>query len=332
MSRRKLTLIIFGILLLALVGPFVALTRDTSEPEQKVNELDLASVAAKKFLETHVNADGVVGDIAQLSFSEQAQGMLVAAATADKARFDKIYAMSGAVPQGPWVSSADVPARLTMIRAQLVAAERLNDPSYLDAAKTSAVNLLELNAATSPPANGPITLDLTYAGALQPRTFQELYELTGDERWKNLATSARATITKQLNGDQKLPADSASADSPAPDAKYGAQAQTVPLWLKDSCDPADKATDKKLWLALRNSPTARVAKTLELGGKVDDGAPSALAAVATAATAEVAGERVQSLQLLDQADAIAREQGTPDAAAWAAIGRIVVSTDWLGPC
>jgi hypothetical protein len=52
MSRRKLTLIVFGILLLALIGPFVAISRDTAKPEQRLNELDNASLVAKDFMDT----------------------------------------------------------------------------------------------------------------------------------------------------------------------------------------------------------------------------------------------------------------------------------------
>jgi hypothetical protein len=136
------------------------------------------------------------------------------------------------------------------------------------------------------------------------------------------------SLAKTLD-TQKLPLDASSGTAAD---HYGKLAQMIPLWLKDSCDSQDAQSAKKIWFALRDSPITRVATALSADGKVVDGSPSATAAAATAAAAEVAGEHVQSAQLLDQADVIAEERNDVESAAAAAIGRIVVDTDWLGVC
>jgi hypothetical protein len=313
MSRRKLTLIIFGILLLALIGPFVAITRDSSQPETRVHELDLASVAAKNFLDTFVRPDGQVGDNG-LRDDLQVQGMLIAAATADRARFDSIAAAYGSIGRYADIG-APTEDDLVLARALIVASERLGDPKYADSVKQAL-------AARAPSLPDP---QKSTASAVQLRTFAELADLTGDARWNETANAFRTRLRTELDS-HRLPADEPSFDS------YSASAQMVPLWLLDSCNAEDTDLAKKIWLGLRDSKTTRVASALSLDSESSDDEPSARAAAATAAAAEAAGEYVQADQLLEQADVIAKNKGDAESVASAALGRIVVSTDWLGVC
>jgi hypothetical protein len=316
MSRRKLTLIVLGVLLLALIGPFVAITRDSSQPETRVHELDLASVAAKNFMDNYVQPNGQVGQ-GGIRDDLQVQGMLIAAAIADRARFEAMVNMYGSVDR-PGNFGAPTANELAIIRAHLVASERLSDPKYADSVKQRLDELLQ-NASPSP--------QNSTADVMQFRTFQELYELSGDERWNTIASTFRTSLAELLDA-QKLPGDAFASGG----QNYSAPAQMLPLWLKDSCNSQDTDLAKKIWLGLRDSTSTRVATELTVDAKVVNGDPSALAAVATAATAEVAGEHVQAAQLLERADVIASDKADAESAAAAALGRIVVSTDWLGAC
>jgi hypothetical protein len=253
---------------------------------------------------------------------------LIAAATADRARFTAIDAK--AVQAAPTKAESEPADQLRRIRAHLVAADRLNDPSFEASARTMAAQMLS----TDPTA---FEADPFAADAMQFRTFTDLYALTGDKQWAGLAEQSRDILREQLEDlDQKLPVDAATVDNGAvtiaAQSNYGEKAQTIALSLKDSCDPADAHMAQELWLSLRDSSTTRVASELQRNGKTVDNTPSALAAVATAAVAEVAGEHVQSLQLLERADVIAKDRPDPESSAWNALGRIIVSTDWLGAC
>lgn len=317
MSRNgKVALVIGVLVVLAVLGPFIALSSDSSKPEQRTHELDSASVTAKNYVDKYVAADGTAAG--SLSFSSQSQALLITAATADKTRFDAIWQRTQTLKAGdgswPNANAADM---LVAIRSFVVAANRLGDDSYRTTAKDLSAQLLKTNQLQTT-ANGDETMAF--------RTYDEIQSLTNDSQWANIAENRRQALNAQLRS-AKLPANSSS------DSIYGPAAQEAVLYLKDSCNTADTDTAKKIWLTLRLDPQNRIASSLKVNGDDNnDRQPSSLAAAATAATADVAGEHVQSLTLLDQSQAISQQKNNATDAAWAAIGRIIVSTDWLGTC
>jgi endoglucanase len=317
MSRNgKVALVIGTLVVLAVLGPFIALSSDSSKPEQRTHELDSASVAAKTYIDKYVAADGTAAGL--LGFTTQSQALLITAATADKARFDSVWqrtqSLKAADRSWPNTNAADM---LVAIRSFVVAANRLNDDAYRTTAKELATQLLKTNELQTS-ATGDDTMAF--------RTYDEIQSLTNDSQWATIADNRRQALAAQLQA-AKLPANSASNNI------YGAAAQLSVLYLKDSCNTADHDSAKKVWLTLRLDPQNRIASSLKVNGDDNnDRQPSAIAAAATAATADVAGERVQSQTLLDQSQAISEQKNNATEAAWAAIGRIVVSTDWLGTC
>src|SRR5438128_1346616 len=131
MNRRNLVAIVFGVVALAVAGPFIAINADSSKPEQLVSPLDAASVASKAYMDNFVSTDGRVGDKTQ--FARQAQALLIAAATSDTERFNTIWNRTKTdlvKPDG----SLDAESRdlLTASRSLLVAALHSNNSSYRD--------------------------------------------------------------------------------------------------------------------------------------------------------------------------------------------------------
>jgi hypothetical protein len=326
MSRnRKLALIIFAIVGVSVLGPFIALSTDISKPEQPTHELDSASVAAKNYMDKYVATNGTVSG--KLSFANQSQALLIAAATADRSRFDSVWQRTQTLRKsdGTW-GDASAGDMLLTIRAFLVASDRLSNPAYQVTAKQLSAQLLATNQLQSE------TID---AGTSVFRTLKELQALTGDSQWATIADARHKALSDEL-AKTKLPVDTAKLHDGTvvveAGSLYGPSAQRATLFLGDSCEVADSDVAKKLWLTLRLSPVNRVATTLDANGAAVNRQPATLPAVATAATAEAAGEHVQALHLLDQADAMAKNETNAEASGWDAIGRIVVSTDWLGAC
>jgi hypothetical protein len=318
MNRRKLFLLLFGAVILAVAGPFIAISADSSKPEQLVSTLDSASLSAKHYMTTYIDANGKVGPSSsdKLNFTHQAQALLITAADSDPDRFTAVWNRTKtdlAKPDGTYdASAADL---LMASRAFLVAANRLNNADYR-------TNAQQFGNEAIKKVDGTQVLN---AADFQLRTLDELAKLpNADPKFATIATRDRKFLQQRTT---KLPADTDS-----PKARYGAMAQTIPLAIKDSCNASDYDINKALWLTLRTSRETRFASELDLDGGIANNSPSVKAAVATAAAASVAGEKLQSNQLLDQADALAKQQSNVDAAAWSAIGRIVVNTDWLGNC
>ena len=369
MSKRWLAVWIVAAMALLIGGPIVAIINDDTLPEPDAPTLDQASHAAERFFERYLDDDGRVvrhdqdGD----TVSEgQAYAMLIAVAVGDRAKFDSSWEWSKnnlRQPNGLFAwkwkdgkvldpqSATD--ADLDMARALIVAAEYFNDQRYAtearELAKSIADNELVRDRDGSPViVAGPWARSapyLTNPSYHSPRAERELSRLTGDSIWVEAMRTQRELIDA-LDGtseDPLLPPDwatvqfdgSVTASSPpgsSSPARYSYDAVRTPIRLAESCDPADRAQAAQMWKLLNKSRQAKSSAGISLDGDVQERAPTAVGSVAAAAAAKAAGDTQQLSTLLDVADRIDTNEHTYYGAAWAALGRIMLTTEWLGTC
>lgn len=172
---------------------------------------------------------------------------------------------------------------------------------------------------------------------------QGLAQLTGDQAWHRMAAGA-VTLTSQLTRDGRLlPPDWAELTAagalrpePAPDGsqpqtQYGPDAQRTVVWFAASCDPKAKALAARWWQLLRSGDHVR-ALALRLDGTVQNGTPTALSMVASAAAARAAGDGATAHKLLRQAAGQQHAHPTYYDGAWDALGPALLSAGSLSAC
>ena len=370
--NKKVALVIGAalILLVAIGGPFLVATTDDTKGDQRTPPLDLASTAADRFFERYVNGDGRVvrhdqdGD----TVSEgQAYAMLIAAATGERERFDSVWNWAkknlmqpngllawrwqdGKVADPQPASDADLDAA----RALAVASHRFDDKRYSEEARALAKAIADHQVAypgggpallvAGPWATGtsPYYINPSYHS---PRAEQQLAKLTDDKRWPEMLVRQRQIVDALIGTGDKvtLPSDWATvADdgsvvaAPAPGKKdaprYSYDAVRLPIRLAESCDVADRQQAARLWNVLNRSRETRSAAALGLDGSVVDKTQTAVAAVGAAGGATAAGDTNQALALLDLAERIDTNRASYYGSAGTALGRIMLTTNWLGAC
>ena len=323
MNKRGLLLLIAGLLVIGVAGPFLALTTDTARPEQQTPSLDLASSASTAFI-SHDFTDGVAQRVNAGVTPDMAQalGLLVTVANGGRQQFDTIFVKT-ALP----ATSTDVDALLMQGRAFDLAHIRWSDSRYSDAEHAVAARLAgETGAATPFIATSSASVAVAMAA---PRALAVL----APQAATAYANAVRQLVTQHSGG---LPSSSVSISgivaTPPAQATYSGDALAAPLWYSESCVAGDRQLATSMWQILNRSRASRFATSLSLSGKVIDDTPSVRAAVGSAAAAQVAQDPQQALALLNQAATI--DQHTPSFSgdAWLAVGRIVVTTPWLGTC
>ncbi len=362
------TWIVVGMLVI-IGGPIVAILNDKSEPETYAPTLDQASHAAARFFDGYVEPDGRVvrHDQGDDTVSEgQAYAMLIAVATTDRAKFDSTWNWSKKnllQPNGlfawKWKDGKVVDpqpatdADLDTARALSLASSHFKDDKYAkdarDVAKAIAENELAYQGDGRPVIiAGPWAHQLPYytnPSYHSPRAEQEISKLTGDRRWAEV-TKRQREIIDQLDGAPDkplLPPDwatvslsgAATPSSPprsSSPVKYSWDAVRTPIRLAESCDGADRTQAGQMWKLLNRSRQSKGSAGMSLDGEVQDHAQTAIGSVAAAAAAKSAGDTQQSNTLLDVADRVDSNNHTYYGAAWAALGRIMLTTDWLGTC
>ncbi len=372
MSRRVLIGIgILVVGLIAIGGPLYISVTDSTKPEQAVPPLDAASDAAAAFLDRYVEPDGRVvrRDQGNDVVSEgQAYAMLASVAIGDRARFDSTWNWAKANLQQPnglmawkWQDGkiADpqpaTDADMDAARALAVAAKRFNDQRYDTEAKALAKAITDHELAYTSDGK-PVVLAGPWATTLpyytnpsyhSPRAEQELLALTGDQRWQSVSTEERARTAELLKpngGEIRLPSDWATVDltgkataaSPPGNSGtpplYSYDAVRLPIRLAESCDPTDRQQSAQIWSILNKTLESRSSAKMSLEGSPQDSNKAAVAAVAAAAGAHAAGDTNTSLMLLDEAQRIESTANTYYGTAWIALGRIMLTTPWLGTC
>lgn len=326
---------------------------------------DQALAATRRFLDTYVDGDGRVVRIDQgySTVSEgQAYAMLLSAAVGDRDTFDRVWAWTQTNLQRPdallasdWQSGRvadETPAPdadLDAARALLVAATRFDDTAYraeglrigaaiLDS-ETVEVNGEPVLVAGPWARANPPTIDPSY---FDPRAYSLLAAMSGDPRWQQLLASSRGLLD-QLSSTSPLPPDWASVRAtgpvpiPAPSdpgtgIRYGFDAVRVPARWGAACAPENRAVAARAWSFLGPQQAAgTLAGEYTLDGQpLSPANPAAL--VGAAGAARAAGQTPASDALLDRAESAEAASPSYYGAAWVALGRVMLTTDWLGPC
>lgn len=363
MTPRRTVLAALAILVLALVA---GCGRSPSRaPSTHGDPVALARSDASAFLGHYVDADGRVvrHDQGGDTVSEgQGYALLLADAVRDGGRFAAVWAWTRTHLQRPdglfayhWAgghvvgSDAAADADVQIAWALDLAASRFGVAAYRTAARRVAEAVAEHEIgyddqghpllAAGPWAIGPGKPATAEPGYWTYPADTALAALTGDHRWQALAASDEQHLAALTDGGRTLPSDwvtlgggTAPHPVPAPDGSPVASGQDglrALVWQR--CENAGTAIGARWWRLV--APTASTApQSRHLDGSPDDTDRSALSAVAAAAAAQAAGDQGQVAALLDQADAINATYPTYYGAAWAALGRILLTTNQLASC
>lgn len=328
---------------------------DSADSEQAE---EAAQDAARAFLDRYVDHEGRVVRLDQGgdTVSEGQSYALVLAEVADDdetyrrvwrwteenlQRQDGLLAFatdaSGTVRDEAAASDADVVVAWSLVRSgddDLVAdGERLAE-AILDRTTTEGPGGDLVLTAGDWATGDPATLNPSYW--VLP-AFDELAERTDDQRWDELASSARSLAAELTDGGERLPPDWARLDGedptavPAPDGsvpvvRYSLDAQRLPVWLALSDDESDRDLAAALG-GLVEGGDEESALALDPSGAIVEGSDHPLPLVAAAAMAHAAGEVDERDRLLDAAEAQDDDVPTYYGAAWFALGRTLLQTD-----
>ncbi|MFL6073212.1 MAG: glycosyl hydrolase family 8 [Mycobacteriales bacterium] len=315
--------------------------------------------AVGAFLHRYVRADGRVDrpDQGGDTVSEgQAYGLLLAQVAGDRAVFERIWGWTrdhlrnrdglfsfhadagGHVLDRQPATDADLLIAWALLRDRNHHADGRRVAAAILAHETVAAPGAGRLLAAGPWATGrPATLNPSY-WALP--ALRDLARLTGDARWRDLAAGV-VPLTRQFTAyGSRLPTDWLALDpsgavrpEPAPggtppDVRYGLDAQRLVVWLAAACDPAARSLAARWWPLLRD-PARGAALALGLDGTPRDPTSAVLLLVASAAAARAAGDTAASDRLLDRADDQQRTAPTYYGGAWAALGRVLLTTTAL---
>jgi endoglucanase len=323
--------------------------------------------SASKFLATYVRPDGRVArpDQGGDTVSEgQAYGLLLAQATGNDAAFRRIWAWTHAhmqLPDGLFAYHADaaghILSRQPASDADVLIAWALlrydgQDAAAMHGAGRKVASAILAREVTKGP-GGMVLLTAGPWATGRPASLNPSYwslvalhglaQLTRGPEWNSLASSAvTATRTLTRNGKQ-LPPDWARLTSsgkliaePAPDGsqpqtQYGLDAQRAVVWFATSCEADVRALAARWWPILRQSGRDR-AISLRPRGAVLNGNPAPLALVASAASAQAAGNGHASRDLLRGAAEVQHAHPTYYGGAWEALGNDLLTARGLGAC
>lgn len=318
------------------------------------------------FLDGYLGADGRVvrKDQGGDSVSEgQAYAMLVAVAIGDRQRFDLSWHWAQSNLQRPdgllswhWqggrvadpqpASDADLDAA----RALLLASQRFGAPAYHQEALRigAAVLAAETVSAGGRPVlvagpwatNAPRYVNPSY---FSPRAYAELKAASGQGPWDSLEASSAAIFRQVAAASPGLPPDWALLDSsgtahpsPPPGAGgtpvYSYDAARTLVRMAEDCSGDGKTLAGRAWPFFKSAAAGQLVAAYDLDGHAQGQASHPLAYVAAAGAATAAGDHVAALALLDRAEAAQASAPTYYGAAWVALGRIMLTTDWLGGC
>jgi cellulose synthase (UDP-forming) len=337
------------------------------EPYTAAAAPGLARAAGTRFLTRYEQAGGRVLRLDQGSdtVSEgQAYAMLIGVALGDHARFAAAWQWTQTHLQRPDgllatrmvgdrlvdrnpASDADLDAA----RALAIASERWHDAAYARAARTMARAILSSETVRGPHgrvllagpwAQSSRTVDPSYSS---PSTYTTLARIDPAQasQWASLAAGDRYALVSVTRGNRLAPdwarlntngtltpigAPSVAGQTP----RFSFDAARVPIRYATSCLAADRRLAAGLWPTLEQAGSPPpYSLTLTGGALATNSHPVALAAVASAAAAY--GRPSEALRLLARGDVLDQRFPTYYGAAWNALGRIMLSTDWLrGSC
>jgi endoglucanase len=176
-----------------------------------------------------------------------------------------------------------------------------------------------------------------------PRAYADLDHARSDSRWPALASTSRALVASTIGKGRGLPPDwarvpgaltaqaiaSPAAAATVASGRSGLDAARVAVRAAESCVPADRRLAAALWPQYRRHP-GRAAYAPD--GRPLTAQRHAASFVAAAAAARAAGHPSAGARLLDRAEATDRAHPTYYGAAWAALGRALLTSNALGAC
>ena len=319
-------------------------------------------VAADRFLDGYVDEDGRVvrRDQGGDTVSEgQAYAMLVATAVGDEATFGSVWDWTRTHLQRPdgllswqWRDGQVVDAEsatdadLDAARALVLAGDRFDRPEWTrEGLRMARAVLTEATALTgggrvllagSWVEGPPYAVNPSYAS---PAAAQVLARASGDPRWDELQ-AGNLDVNRELVDGGRLPPDWAQVErdgSVRPTggpqgepARFGFDAARLPLRYAESCTPEHRDLAAELSPLLTRTESPRT--VYDLAGSPQTGETHALAHVARAAALGAAGDDAGARQALDAADAVQQQYPTYYGAAWAALGRLILTEKALGGC
>lgn len=319
--------------------------------------------AGRSFLDAHVAADGRVvrTDQGGDTVSEgQAYALLVAVGLGDAATFESVWRWTEETLQRPdgllswrWAEgrvvdpSSASDADLDAARALVLAGQRFGVGRYTAAGvrlgqavldhetvETAAGRVLTAGqwATTEPYAYNP-----SYAS---PGATAVLAAASGDPRWAELDAGSR-TVTAALLDAAPLPPDWAQvhadgrveampgAQGLGQNVRHGYDAARTPVRFAESCAADDRALAARTAEALDRGAGAA---ELDLGGAPLGEGRSVVAETGRAAALASAGDADRAVGALAAGDELARSAPGYYGLAWAALGRLMLTTDVLGGC
>ncbi len=365
--RRKRTrawLAAASVVVLAVVLLWVSFSG--SSPPNDNSALPLAKSLAVSFLNRYVAADGRVirydqgGD----TVSEgQAYGLLLAVATDESARFASIWTWEKDNLQEPsglfayhWSNGvvvgtgAATDADLDTAWALVLGAAAFDQPAYRKdglavanaiLANETVVSNGRLELVAGPWARtAPYTVDPSY---FSPEAMTALAAASRDRRWTELATNSQRLVydlegggsTRNLPPDwAELSPSGAIVAAPAPSGgqpvSYGLDAQRIPVWYSADCSASGRALSADEWPIIRGLSASGGYQSYSLTGAVQGPYTNNLGVVASAASAEAAGQVRPGSALLTKARRDADRTYYGDA--WVALGTVLLTTTLLSPC
>ena len=322
-----------------------------------------AVAAARHFLDRYALRDGRVARLDQGGDTVgegQAYGMLLAAAIDDPRRFDAIWGWTQRNLERPdglisfhWVKGhvvdpqAASDADLDASRALLVAACRFHRPALRRQALQLSKAIMDVEVAsvqgrpvlTAGPwaVTPPVTIDPSY---FSPASFLELRAASGDRAWGALAASSRGITSALMSPPNRLPPDWArlegnrpvpigSPSDPSVKPEFSFDAVRTLVRMAEDPDPAGRQIAARAWPVFATQNPARLTVNHTLSGRPTGNILHPVVLVAAAGAADAAGNTAARDGLLDQAEALDRHSPTYYGAAWVALGRIMLTTNFL---
>jgi endo-1,4-beta-D-glucanase Y len=329
-----------------------------------VNPAVLARAAGERFLARYERPNGQVvrTDQGGDTVSEgQAYAMLVSVALGDRRRFDAAWTwayrhleLRNGLLASRWAGGHVVDrqpatdADLDAAWALALAAQRFHAPTGTARARLISRAILAHDTFTisGQPwlAAGPwaLTQRIVDPSYYSPAGFATLARVDRRDahRWAEAALTSRRSIARLTQGG-KLPPDWAqvtaagrpipigSPSQPASPPRYSFDAARIPVRYAAACGSADRRLAASLWPALKQagSPTP-FALNLSGAALVNDSHP--VPGVAASAAAASASDAQAATQRLDHVTTLDAHYPTYYGAAWTALGRILLTTHWLG--
>ncbi len=326
---------------------------------------EAALAAVRFFFDHYVRPDGRVVRVDQGgdTVSEgQAYGMLMAAAVGDSQRFHTIWRWTRIHLQQPdglfayhWADGHVVDATpatdadLETARALLLAGRRFHDQYYIATARRVAEAILTHETARAGSLSvliaGPwankgsyLVIDPSY---IDPVALRQLGQLTGNPSFGALASSGE-TLVNELT--TPLPPDWATVNTQTgvatpvsgPSATSGPGAFTFDapralVWFGVSPRASDRAAVARAWSVFSATDPIDIVTEHSLSGAVIGSDHNPVTVIAAAAAAVAAGDRSAVPGLLSAASRLNAEHPTYYGSAWVALGRLLLSTNRLGP-